>query len=261
MKNILTSIILFLSLVSYSQDPLVIPIENPAKPGTLNISLNSGSIRVIGHDRAEFIVTAIYEESKDSGEQTNQNGLKQLPNNSIDLSITNSDNRVDIQSRSAKGIKELIINAPFKCNIAIITRRNGNIIVESLDGNIDVTNNSGKITLTDIKGSVIASGGMPNSPISIDFLEFSESTPSSITSTNEKVSLTLPSSTKATLRLKATKGEIYSDLNLDLKSEQQKTSIGNSTSIDNWMIGKLNGGGQILTITTLHSDIHLIKNK
>jgi len=76
----------------------------------------------------------------------------------------------------------------------------------------------------------------------------------------------LPSDTKATLKMKTERGEIYSNFDMDIKEEQEKSHKENkegdtATSWSRWTTGKINGGGPELVFKSLHGDIHIRKGE
>ncbi|MEO0572213.1 MAG: DUF4097 family beta strand repeat-containing protein [Bacteroidota bacterium] len=255
-----------LALISFcvnAQESIVLPIDPAYRNAFVNISLQSGSIEIVGHDKNEFIIDVQLDSLKTETKTTkNKNGFMRLGNNAFDIDITNSENRLDIKSYSSKGLKKLVINVPSSSDMSIVTNK-GNLVVDAVHGKLDVTSNYGKIDIKGINGSVVAS--CPNGNVAVDFVEIDKKAPSSITSLNGKIEVSVPKKSSVSFNLLSIEGGIYSNFDMQLtpkvKSYYKNTDNGTYTSIKKWMIGTLNKGGPSIFISTVHSDIYLKTTK
>ncbi len=82
---------------------------------------------------------------------------------------------------------------------------------------------------------------------------------------NGKIEVTLPADTKANLKMKNTRGEILTDFEVEIndkpKIERKSNTKGvYKVSINEWMYGKINGGGPEYMFSNFNGDI-IIKKK
>lgn len=110
------------------------------------------------------------------------------------------------------------------------------------------------ISLRNITGPVIVNSISGN--VDAVFSNISNATPSSVSVTHGYIDVTLPADTQSNVYLSSTHGEIYTDLDLQLKNKKESTkpSIGPQN-----IVGTLNGGGVNMTLRTISDDIYLRK--
>ena len=91
--------------------------------------------------------------------------------------------------------------------------------------------------------------------------------PMSFTSLNGNLNVTLPASIKASVRLEAGNGEIYSDFDVDMRCSRSRSgkaasaaAVANTCSRSTQaVVGRINGGGPELTFKTFNGDIRIRK--
>ncbi len=121
--------------------------------------------------------------------------------------------------------------------------------VKTLNAGIELTDVTGPLTIHTINGD-----------IKTDFKSLNQESPTSLTSINGDVDITVPASTNAELKLGTMHGEIYTDCDIEFGEKDDK-------SVSGWvMIGghsntdvKLNGGGVELTLNSINGSIYLRK--
>jgi hypothetical protein len=248
------------------KDQLTIALSAPTKPGTLHVKLVSGSINVVGYSGKEVVIEAAAGTGgrKRNDEPSAPGGMRRVSTgNGFDISAQEENNHVHVRTDSWRAPVNLVIKVPQRFSLQISTVQNGDVVVENVSGELEVNNVNGGIQLNQVSGSAVAT--TVNGPITASFREVSAGTPMAFSTVNGKVDLTLPPKTKASLKLKSDRGEIYSDF--DLVTERKETrasSSGNGMyrlSVDDWTYGKLNGGGAEIMLKSLQGNLYIRKAK
>jgi DUF4097 and DUF4098 domain-containing protein YvlB len=83
---------------------------------------------------------------------------------------------------------------------------------------------------------------------------------------NGNVDVTFPASLKASVKLKSDRGDVYTDF--DVVTDQRKPEVTRSDSkgmyslkIEDWVYGKINGGGPQLMMKTTFGNLYIRKAK
>lgn len=194
-------------------------------------------------------------------------GLKEIygggmDNTGIGLNITESGKMILISGATKRSEEATyILNVPASASLKIdytspfgyddieVQGFAGELEVKMLNAGINLNNVTGPLTIHTINGD-----------INIDFKTLNQKSPTSITSINGEVEVTLPSVTPVNLKLSAMHGEIYSDCDIkfEKKSEPKDnewTMIGGNLNSN----GSMNGGGVELSISSINGSIYLRK--
>lgn len=250
-----------------NKEEMTIPLSNPGQPGKLDCGLVNGSIIVTGYNGNEVLVIASQPLQKVSIEEETSDdpslaGMKKITTSSFSISAEENENVVEIDSDSYKSTINLEIKVPLNFDLDIGTVNNGDIVVENVDGSLEVTNVNGHITLTGVSGSVVTN--TVNGEVKVSMNRIDADTPMSFASFNGNVDVTLPSSVKATTKMKSTSGDIYTDFDVEFETVKSKVDESNEegvykVSIDEYVAAKLNGGGPEFGFQTFSGDIYLRK--
>lgn len=240
-----------------SIDLFTVPLSNPNSPGKLEIHQISGSINVIGYTGNEVIVKASVMER--SSKHKSKDGLKRIANSSLKIGAEEKDNMVRIINDNHNRETNLEIKVPTNFSLKLSTINNGNIDVQGVNGELEISNVNGEITLLNISGS--ASADTTNGDIKVVF-ESIKNTGMAFSSFNGDVDVTFPNSLKADVKLKSDMGEIFTDF--EMAVNKQKPVVDKNTSggtykvkIEQWVNGKINGGGAEMLFKTYNGDIIL----
>ena len=143
MKTIIkTGIVLFMGILSLTINAqnngqeLVVPLSNPGNPGTLDVSILYGSIRVTGTSTKDVIIHVSTEQKK--VEDSGKNGLKRIPNNSFGLTAKEDNNYVKVNTDMSNKKVVLDIQVPQNFNLKLRAVNDGNISVENVNGEMDI---------------------------------------------------------------------------------------------------------------------------
>ena len=250
------------------EDRLTVPLSDPSKPALIDVSLVSGSITVRGTNRKDVAVLA--RPDADRAERRNRRydadtaGMHRIPQ-TAGFKITEEANRVKVGSDSPNRYISFEIEAPQHSNLKLSTVNGGEIVVENIDGEIDVSNTNGGITLNGVAGSVNA--GTTNGSVRASMTRVTPQKAMSFTSLNGTVDVTLPPSTKANLRMRSDRGDVYSDFDVQLSpsapvvEENRGTSGRYRISRNRTVVGAINGGGPDVELRTFNSNVYVRKGK
>ena len=100
------------------------------------------------------------------------------------------------------------------------------------------------------------------------FSNVNQSNPSTIRTSHGFIDVTLPSSTKANLKLRSSHGDMMTDFTIsrNVKSvkkngDDNESDCGGCGNNNSSMIGTINGGGVLIDLYTSHANIYLRKKK
>lgn len=250
-------------------EKVTVPLDDPSSPAHVQVHLMNGSITVRGSNINHVLV-----ENRSPGREEHRmprparaEGMKRLDMGNAGLNVTEENNLVNIQAGIWNSPGNLTITVPLHSSLQLRSMSGGNIDVENVDGEIDATELSGNITLKNISGSVVAHS--LNGQILATLDRIDPSKPSSFSTLNGDIDVTLPANAKATLRMKTDNGAIYSDFDVKLTSGPSVTrtspeQVRNgkySVRFDRTVRGTINGGGPEIQFTTFNGQIYIRKAK
>lgn len=249
------------------RDQLIVPLSDPAKPGSLKVGLLNGTIHVTGYSGNQVVIDASVKNA-DKPERARDeaaNGMKRITKNGgLELTATEEKNAVKISTKMINTTMTLNIKVPHKFALNVSTVNDGDIIIENVTGELEIQNVNGNITLTNIAGSAVAN--TINGLLKATFKSINTSSPMAFSTLNGNVDVTIPASAKFDVKLKSDRGEIYSDFDIDVdKSAPQASRSGKDgmykVSIDDWVKGKVNGGGSEIMMKNMNGNIYVRKAK
>jgi DUF4097 and DUF4098 domain-containing protein YvlB len=261
-------------------DRVTVQLTDPGKPASLSVGLVNGGITVTGYDGKEVIVETrtnikkwkeFEEQDKDqdknSGGNGKKSGLTKINVNSSSFSVVEYKNVIEIATDSWANAIDLVIKVPKNTSLSLSCINDGDIEVENITGEIEVSNINGAVTLLNVTGSVIASAH--NKDLTVEFAGIDPDKDMSFSSFNGDVDVTFPASLKAVVKLKTTRGDIYTDFdvketeNADRVVKKNERSSGGKyqVSVDRSFWGTINGGGQEIQFSNFNGDIYIRKHK
>ncbi len=239
-----------------SKERLVVPLSNPNKAGQLKVKLIYGSINVVGYDGKEVIIDAQMKQRKVT--RNKKNGLTRISSGTLDVSAEERDNKVIVGTDSYRRSINLTIRVPRKFSLYLSAVNDGDITVENVNGDFEIKNVNGEITMTNISGTVNAN--TTNGKLKISFNKITANTNMALSSFNDDIDITLPKNAKATVKAKSDNGEVYTDFDmvLEKKSPKVETDTRSRTyrvKVEQWVYGKINGGGPEIMMKSFNGDI------
>jgi hypothetical protein len=246
-------------------DRVTVPLTDASRPALLDVSLVQGSITVRGVSRKDLLVTARTTEDRPRRvADADATGLRRIPQ-TAGFRITEEGNRVRIHADSPNRAISFDIEAPAHTNLKLSTVNSGEILVENIEGELDVSNINGGITLNSVAGSVTA--GTTNGNVRATLTRVTAEMGMAFTSLNGTVDVTLPPTTRANLRLRSDRGDVYSDFDVQLGPAApvvQETRSSNGRyriSRNRSTVGAINGGGPEFDLRTFNSNVYVRKGK
>lgn len=248
----------------HAQQPQVInvPLSRPGEPVSLEIGIQSARIEVIGEERddVEFEITVADGDRK----IVTPSGTQPLKGGGYSLEVEEEDNEIQIETDWRINKVSVLARVPRQTDVELHTMNDGEIIVSNVIGSHELYNTNGPVTARNITGSVIAES--VNDTIDISFAAFSGDGASSMESINGDLVLGLPEGLGVTTHLDTSRGEIYSDFEVEVRPVQQvverdKTRNGISIQIESVIIADINGGGHVVRMKSLHGDLTIRKNQ
>lgn len=270
MKSITTKVTL--SLIAFlvyglaiAQDSgeIIIPLSKPGSASSIEVEIYRGSIEITGTNRQDVLLKYKARESKEkSKSRSSEAGLTRISSGAIDLEASENNNHVEISSSShAKGV-DVVLEVPSTMNINAESYLQGKLIVRNVAGEHVVENYNGAIEATGISGSISAS--TYNGDIIIDMTSVTSGVPMSYNTYNGDIDISLPANTKASLKMKSTRGEVLTGFEVAIKRAEpvKKTDSDSGTYkvyLDDWVTGDINGGGPLFTMKNYNGDIIIRK--
>ncbi|MCX6134200.1 MAG: DUF4097 family beta strand repeat-containing protein [Ignavibacteriales bacterium] len=253
-------------------DKVNVPLSDPSRPVMLKIGLISGSITVKGGTVKDVTVEARIRATEDDEEKAEKpRGLKLITNNSTSLTVEEDDNVVSVSTGMRGGSRtvDLTLRVPTNCSMHLSTVNDGNIEVENVNGDLEINCTNGYVKLTGISGSAVANA--LNEDITASFAKVNPQKSMSFSSLNGKIDVTFPSDVKAIVSMKSDQGEIYSDFDMKMLTEDVSPSSRVQDnkgkkgkfriSVEKTVRASINGGGQDIQLTNFNGDIYIRKGK
>jgi hypothetical protein len=248
-----------------SGDRIVVNFSDPSRPGLLRVNIINGSISVRSHSGGEVIIET-RGSNRNRRPPVTPDGLRRIDNGAMGLSVEEENNVMSIGTRNSNDFGSLVIQVPAKTNLNLKTINGGGIEVDNVEGEIEVNNTNGSVQLNNVAGSIVAHA--TNGRITATLREIAANKPTSFTSMNSNIDVTLPATTKANLKLRSDNGGTWSDFEIQLRSspittlDDQRAGGGRyRIQTDRTINGTINGGGPDVDMRTLNGNIYIRKGK
>lgn len=221
----------------------------------IEFSLSRSEISIEGYDGNEVVIkNTDYEAPPERAK-----GLRPLyggqDNTGIGLSVEEENGTLKIVQASAEdGEFEVRVPNNIRVMIEEVNWGSGDINIRNHNGEIEIKSKNSDIELTNITGPVIASS--TSGDVDVSFSSVSAANPTSITLVSGYIDVTMPASTKADMYLTSTSGEIYTNMDLQMKGRKEDMMrLGGGRNIES----TLNGGGVEMEFKSVSGDIYLRK--
>ena len=249
-----------------SQERLTVPFSDPGRPGKIELNSLGGTISIKGTNRKDVLIVS--GSGGDAGRNRNRRdsdtpatGLRRLTQPG-GFSVEESNNVMEISSGPARG-HDFEIEVPTRTSLVISLHNGGMMTVADVDGDMELNNINGGITLTNVAGAVVANA--TNGGIRAVLTRVTPDKAMAFTSLNGQVDVTLPPTIKATFKLRSDMGDVYTDFDLQIRSQGTATSEarrgGGPTRIEvnRSIFGAANGGGPEIELRSFNGNIYLRK--
>lgn len=262
-RNIFLAAIIVLSGFSAiaQNNPFKVKLTGPAANQKVVFTNVFNELFITGTTGDEIVITGD-ESAKPPAEAQ---GLKLLSpygddNTGLGLNVSQQNGVIQIAgvNKNSDGKLQVQVPAAMTLDIESEVVNANDVHIENISGEVDAkVNFSSQLTLKGISGPVVLY--TLNGDITATFATLAQSKPSSISSVNGKVDITMPANSPANFKLSSINGQIYSDLDLktDAQDVQNMRHIGGGMKTD----ATNAGGGVEMTISTINDNIYLRKSK
>jgi len=252
--------------VALAQDKVTVPLSNPSQPATVRVRLLSGSINVTTGAANQVVVEVTGGSS--SGRRRGPEppaGMHRIEGGGGGIDAEEDHNTVTISGSMSRNNGNYNIQVPPNCSLKLSSVNGGEIQVTGVNGTIEASNTNGSVTLKNVSGPVVAH--TLNGPITATLDRVASDKPMSFTSLNGKIDVSLPSDTKARMRLKTDNGEVYSDFDVKLEPDAAKPIVEDARGqggkyrirMERGIYGSINGGGPEFRFETMNGNILIHK--
>ena len=201
------------------------------------------------------------DERADGLRKISASGLRD--NTGAGLSVTEEGGTIRVAQVGANG-KKVTVHVPNSASITVeqSSHRGGGLTVEDFSGSLDVTMMYHEVNLSNVTGPVAVN------TVYDDIIATWDAAPTQevrLHSTYSDVDVTLPAATKADVRLSTGYGSMYTDFDIQIKSNMQASNDDDrdydrprDVNLGN-LSGTINGGGTLLSLTATYDNIYLRK--
>jgi len=230
-----------LSLASQSEHTkrITVPLSRPGEPGVLILQHHKGSINVTGYEGTSLVVTASLRFPSDA-----------TP--TVDLGVAEKDNHVVLSAGPRHRTIDLEIMVPRQFSVQLKKDDSGTICVTHLSGEIEVSNLNGDIRLLDVAGSALLD--TVDGDITAQFRGITPGAPMAFTSLEGNLDIALPNDVRASIRMRADRGQIHNEFAASPGSE---TSSEDDSPQAPWTCAQINGGGPEMRLRSFHGHVRL----
>lgn len=239
---------------------VVVPARNTTHPRVVNATSTHGSITVKAYNGKDVIVETPASSREERRSDQTVDGMRRIDLPSRGLVVEEEDNVITVHT-SMPGPENVLISVPVDTSLHIRSTH-GNVEADGVHGEVEATSTNGRVTVTNVSGTVVASS--TNGSIRVTMDRVDPNKPMSFSTTNGSIDVTLPADTKANLKLRAVRGSIWSDFEMQLAGGQPTTSRNDPNGpfrveFDRTMYGKINGGGTESSFYTVNGRIIIRK--
>lgn len=246
-----------------AQEHITVPLSDPNRPATIRVDAMRGDITIRGHDGREVIVQT-RESAKGRAKRqakAERDGLRRIEMGSSSFTAEERENVVTINS-GGHGSDDLEVQVPRAATLKIKTM-SGEIVIDGVRGEIEASSHNGEVTMTNVEGSVVAHSLNGDIKVSLNRIE---PRPMSFSTMNGDIDVTMPPDTKARLKLRNDRGEVYSDFEMRLQAaprvEQGQRENGRyRVKFERTVFADINGGGPEMSFVTVNGEIKIRQRK
>jgi hypothetical protein len=226
----------------------------------------NGNIRVKHNDGKDVIVetqASRVESGEDKKEGNEPGGLQGWKAFISESKVEEDDNVVSVLPGPLA--RAVSLQVPAKCSLKLACSQAGEIVVENVEGEIEASGINGSVKLLDVSGVALAH--TINGHVKVTFQRILPNKAMSFSTLNGDIDVTLPATTKATVKLETLNGSIHSDFEIlpdggHRQSKVTQTVKGGTPFVwttEKFRSGTINGGGPEFRFRAFNGTIHLRK--
>jgi len=244
------------------KEQLVVPLSDPGKPVKIVAHVQHSTLRVVGYEGKDVTINVI---AGAGNRRESSGGMKRIGGGAGgEVTAEENHNTVSINSELGR-FSTIEIKVPTTgVSLDIGTVNEGKIEVENVTGQLELTNVNGPISCTNVGGSVVAN--TVNGSVIVSFKSVDPQAPMAFSTLNGNIDVTFPVAIKSNVKLKAEHNDIFSDFDVEISKANpmvKKSTEGHLSkiSIDDWIYGKIGGGGPEIMMNTTFGSIYIRKAK
>lgn len=250
---------------SVTASKLLVPLSEPGKPYKLNVDLQLAIVNVSVYDGKDIAIDIASIKKK---EQRSENkGMVLIHSSSSnDIVAQEKNNVVTItDGPSGNGARVVVnIKIPAGATTLKLSVSDGTLAASNISGTIEANDLHGNISLTNVSGSVVANSNQGN--IKVIFKSVDANSAMAFSTFRGTIDITLPAGVKVNTKLRSDYGSIFSDFDIVPEKTENKVDKAPENGVyrvtsNDWIYGKINGGGQELMIKSYRGNIYLRKAK
>ncbi|GAB3920073.1 DUF4097 family beta strand repeat-containing protein [Mucilaginibacter myungsuensis] len=265
--KLIVALVVLLGKAASAQDSqqLSVPLTDPGKPFKLEVNLTTGFIKLAVHSGKEILINASTMKEKANYRNLPNNMKRISGGDNLEITATENGNAITVGSNRPSRNIMLTIQIPQNAsNIKLRTVNGGNIDVHDVVSDMELNNTNGGIYLHNVGGSAVVN--TTNGHIDAVFRSVKSDAAMAFTSLNGDIDVTLPASYKGNLKARSDQGNVYCELDFVQDKSQPKvtkTALGGMyhLKVEDWIYGKINGGGPELMLKNMHGNIMVKKAK
>jgi len=252
--------------LAVAQDKATVPLSSPTQPATVKVNQVMGSITVVAGQAGQVVVETTAGKAKEKNREAEPPaGMHRIDGGRSGLDVIEEHNVVNVQTGRYGMGSSVTIQVPPNSSLQLKSVNGGHIDVTGITGEIEADIVNGSITMKNVAGSVVAHS--VNGAITVALDKVTPDKPMSFNTLNGKIDVTLPTDTKARLRLKSERGAIYSDFDVKMEPDANKPTVEDSRNsdgkyrirIDKSVYGSINGGGPEYRFESMNGSILIHK--
>jgi hypothetical protein len=259
------SILILAAAAASAQERVTVPFRDSSMPRKLIIDAMLGDVTVRAYNGQEAIVEMNGAAARAArGRREAPVGMRRIGGSGAGLDIAEQNNEIRITGGAFLGKSDVEIQVPAQTSVTIKSVFSGEINVEGVNGEIEVETMNGRINIENAGGSVVANS--MNGKVTVSLNSVTPDKPMSFSSMNGEIDVTLPASTKARMKMRTSRGEIYSDFDVQLTASPTTTVEDNRKKNGKYRVrtdgstnGTINGGGPEFQFTTFNGNILIHK--
>jgi len=267
-----------------AQQRLVVPLSDPARPATLEVSSMGGDVSVTAYEGNEILIVtnegegdaSDFEDFEDfefepesvfsgdtDGEPEEQprrsrEGLTQIRNSGVGITAEENANAVHVNMEWGRSDVDLQISVPRRTSVHIEMHGGDDLAITGVVGDHELMNARGDIAATDIGGSAVMNTA--NGDIFASFTEITPDKAMSFTSFNGDIDVELPATLSATLVISAGRGDVFTDFDFTLQPaevvvEPRTEGSAYRARLESAMRAVVGGGGPEIRFQTFNGDV------
>lgn len=226
--------------------------------GTVNI-IDIDALIIEGYNGSEVVVATMVENTEKDDRSAGlklMNSLGLEDNTGFGISVKKDGNNLNIRQMSKTcSCSEVTIKVPKGVNISV-AHNNYNadgLLVKNVSSELEITTNYHDVRLEDVTGPMAVKTVYGS--IDAKFNSLSQSGSVSLYSVYELVDVTIPEQSKMNVTLAAPSGNVYSNADLEIITNDISHSHGSCQS-GTTITGALNGGGVVFSVKSSYEDVY-----